>query len=52
MLSERSGAGVVIAPMSERLCMHLSPVLDEVTLSGPRKLEPAGTTGRVDAGSE
>ena len=44
MLSERKGAGVVIEPMSERLCVHLSLVLDEVTLSGPTKLEPAGTT--------
>lgn len=35
MLSERKGAGVVIEPMS---------VLDEVTLSGPTKPEPAGTT--------
>ena len=32
MLSERKGAGVVIEPMSERLCVHLSLVLDEVTL--------------------
>ena len=51
MLSERKGAGVIIEPTSERLCVHLSPVLDEITLSGPTKLEPAGTVC-VDAESE
>ena len=32
MLSKRKGAGVVIESMSERICVNLSPVLDEATL--------------------
>ena len=52
MLSERKGARVVIEAMSERPCVHLSPVLDKVTLSGPTKLEPAGSTVDVHVRSE
>lgn len=42
----------MIVSILERLCMLLSPMLEEVTLSGPTKVRLAGITVCVEIGSK